>query len=299
MEMEFSRIEAYLNDELNMPEKEQFEKDVALNKQLAERLDFYKNLQIHHTPDLKPIEFEKRILPDINNINFTEKKESSVSKNGLIAGIVTVLILVSTIFLINNRLINNKLTAYQFQNDSLKSVSQELEKKFANISGQQFSADNNTFSPNNETINSLNQKIKDKEEEIALLKSGNTSDQNKALVKEVDDLKKELAKVKQEYFENSGQFASDIKVDDVIKSIRFINSGGNLKINWKSTNKYKVEMYNTDEILMTSSGELVVNEWIVKNPGDGFYILRFIPVKGEQVKLLLELKKYPKIWLPD
>jgi hypothetical protein len=295
MEMEFSRIEAYLNAELSVQERSQFEKELLANKELAERLDFYKKIKTLHTVDLKPIEFNNKILPDINNINFTEKKESSTSKKGLIAGI-SVLIIVSTFFLLTNWSNERKIASFNFKNDSLSMVNKKLEEIVADISGNNSS---NNIGPNNETLDKLNKQIKEKEVEIALLKLGNNSDQSKALISEVENLKKELAKVKQEYFENAGQFANEKKADDIVKSIRFINNGDNLKIRWKSTNKYKVEICNTDNIILNSTGELVVNEWIIKDPGNGFYILKFITVNGEKIEMLLELKEYSKIWLPN
>ena len=298
MEINFSRIENYLNNDLNAPEKELFEKELQTDKQLAERYNFYKNLKKQQVTDLKPIEFERKILPDINDINFTEKKEKSGGRTGAITGLIIIFIAISSYLLITNNSIKERIASIQSQNDSLSADYQVLIDQYAILSNGKELAVNEIIEPNNETIYELNQQIEDKEKEIALLKSGNSINQNVTLNKEVEELKKELAKVKQEYFENSGQLANEKITHDVINSLRFINLGSNLKINWKSTNKYKVQIYTTDNSLINSSQELVVNEWIIKKPEDGFYILKFFPVKGDRVELLLELKKNSKIWLP-
>ena len=124
-----------------------------------------------------------------------------------------------------------------------------------------------------------------------------------SLKEEIEVLKKEIAKVKQEYYENAGNFADDDKnktsVDkDLLNNLSVFTSGMNLVFKWKNNTKYKINFYTSDKVLLHATSDYINARWQIKKPENGFYIVEFDPRGKRNTKFLLEFNKSIKIWLP-
>jgi hypothetical protein len=288
MDENFSRIEDYINNKLSGTEKGKFESELKSNTALAEKFNFYRNLQGQQSPELKPIKFTKKILPEINDINFTEKKQKPGIGKGSAAGILIIFIAVSAYLLFNNVSQNRNIANMQFVIDSMN-TSQE---QYAEIQKDNI-VENNTIK--SDTVLVLQKLITSKEDEIAALKLNNKS--NETLKVEVEQLKKELAKVKQEYYENTGTYAaentSNKELDNFVKSISvFVTRADEVKVVWESNDKFRVSMYNyKDGKKVYSSPGFIKNVFSTKIPEHGFFLITFKAVSKKEIKVLASIPK--------
>ncbi len=281
MDENFSRIEDYINNKLSGTEKGKFESELKSNTALAEKFNFYRNLQGQQSPELKPIKFTKKILPEINDINFTEKKQKPGIGKGSAAGILIIFIAVSGYLLLSNVSQNKNIAKMQSIIDSINTQKEQ----FANT------VQKNNFQEltnNSDSVTMLQQMILSKEKEIALLKTDN--EENKTLKDEVGRLKKELAKIKQEYYENSGAYASNSSnslMSKISSNFNFTIRFQSIDVKWNK-GRYKIEIYNSKGNLIKSSSDFIEREWLAKLPEPGFYKLRIKSSTNEVVYVVVE-----------
>ena len=302
MTEDFARIEGYINNTLSDSDKKAFEKELKTNSTLSEQYDFYKNLQKQQTTELKPISFDKKILPEINNINFTEKNLKSSGSKGAIVGLLILFVAVTSYLFIVNQSKNNALAIIQNKVDSIQYAYQNAEKelnKTRQIALEQAIIAIDEKSSDEENIK---KQLEEKEKEIAALKSGTNDERSTELQKEIEVLKNELAKVKQELYENTGNYANENTDNKSIsllkKEIRTRYSGSNLRIEWKGNAKYRIKIYNSNKNLVYSSPKYISNnELSIEKPANGHYYLYFYPDKGKRVDFLLVVNADKvKVW---
>ncbi len=283
----FSRIEEYINKTLSEDEKNRFEAELETDGELAERYNFYKNLKQELPKEIKPFGFNKKILPEINEINFTEKKQKKGLNRGAAAGILIIFIAVSGYLLLSSVSQNKNIAALESIIDSLKVENEQV----ANI---QLNTTHEEVPVKNDSVRVLRDLIAAKENEIVALKLNNES--NEALKDEVKELKKELSGLKQEYYENNGNYAANDandELDDFIKSIDIFNpSLDNVAVKWNSADKFRISMHNykNGNKIYTSPG-LVKKTFTTAIPDYGFYVISFKPVSKKEIKVLVSINK--------
>ncbi len=299
----FSRIENYINKSLGEEEKGKFEAELKNNKDLAERYNFYKNLKSQQSSEIKPIKFDKKILPEINDINFTEKKAKPGLSKGTAAGVIVLFISVSAFLLMNITSHKSTIANMQLTIDSLsKSEIQIADVQEQDINEQDID-EQVTDEPNDAEgvdprIKNLQKIIAEKEQEIVALKTINKTE---ALETEVQELKQELAKVKQEYYESAGNYASNtnnsLKSEISSNFSFYITKGRDLEINWKK-NKYKVEIYNSQGRKVKSTTDFIADGWKTNIQKSGFYRVRITSTKKKVVYVLIDTSKDSKnVWV--
>ena len=220
----FSRIEDYINNKLSDTQKGEFENELKNNQVLTEQYNFYKNIKKQQAIELKPITYQKKILPEINNINFTEKKDKPNASGRAIVGIIVIFIALSSYLFITNNSNENEIAILNAKKDSIEHAYQHV----LSLASEHSNIEVNTDNLKNEAAKNLQKIIVEKEKEIAILKKD--SEGAASLKEEIEVLKKEIAKVKQEYYENAGNFADDDKnktsVDkDLLNNLSVFTSG--------------------------------------------------------------------------
>ncbi len=290
----FSRIENYINQALSKEEKDRFEAELKTDSDLAERYNFYKDLKQELPKEIKPLDYNKKILPEINDINFTEKKQKRGFSKGAAAGVLIIFIAVSGYLLLSNVSQNTNIANMQLIIDSMKTENVQI----ANI---QKDTVFEKVIENKDSVEVLRDLIATKENEIVALKLDN--EDKKALKEEVEKLKKELAKAKQDYYENKGNFADEnynnpIANTNVLTSLSIFTSGNKLVMRWKNDMKYKVSFSTPDKVLLHSSDDYIYERWEIPKPKDGFYMVEFRSFGKGKTTFLLEFKRNFKIWLP-
>ena len=278
----FSRIEDYINNKLSDTQKGEFENELKNNQVLTEQYNFYKNIKKQQAIELKPITYQKKILPEINNINFTEKKDKPNASGRAIVGIIVIFIALSSYLFITNNSNENEIAILNAKKDSIEHAYQHV----LSLASEHSNIEVNTDNLKNEAAKNLQKIIVEKEKEIAILKKD--SEGAASLKEEIEVLKKEIAKVKQEYYENAGNFADDDKnktsVDkDLLNNLSVFTSGMNLVFKWKNNTKYKINFYTSDKVLLHATSDYINARWQIKKPENGFLLLNLTLVeKGTQ-----------------
>ena len=305
MTEDFARIEGYINNTLNNSDKKAFEEELKTNSTLSEQYDFYKNLQKQHTSELKPIPFDKKILPEVNNINFTEKKPKSSGSKGTIAGLLILFVAVTSYLFITNQSKNKALAIIQNKVDSIQYAYKKVEKELNKSRQVAVENVNKAIDEKSSDEENIKKLLEEKEKEIAALKTGKNDERSAELQKEVELLKKELAKVKQELYENAGNYADENtdnkNINLLKKEIRTRYSGNDLRIEWKGNAKYRIKIYNSDKNSIYSSPKYISNnELSIEKPVHGHYYLYFYPEKGKRVDFLMVLDADKvKVWFDN
>jgi len=299
---EFSRIEDYLKNNLSPVDKDKFEKELHSDSDLAEGLVFYKSLQHKENNAFHPIETAKKILPVIKYVSFLEKKKPAKKYNLAMAGVVVLFIGISLFILKTNNEAKKQLSGMELKADSLQSANKQvLGELMALKSYDQYDTTHSLLAFQKKELLLKNEILK-KEQEIKALKAVKPNESDVTMLKELEELKKELAKTKQDMYEKNGQIANDqleenVSMAELAKSISLRVLDENLEITWKSKDKIKISVERTDGGYLLESKEYMENKWMIKKPVDGFYYLKLYPSKGLYSLLLIQVKDKVRYWV--
>lgn len=284
MKIYFSKIEDYINNNLSEKDRKGFENELNSNKQLKERYEFYKNFQkIQKQEKPKPIVFEKKILPEIKNLDFSEKKPTKKLPYTLMSAVAAVFLIISFVF-INNSGQNINIKKPNIANlalaiDSLKKINEKTENDYLAL-----------------------EKAKNKAQELLANISKNETKIKFELEKkqsEIKDLKNEIAQTKQDYYEEINRLAgSGSNEDDSLEITRIrIWRKPYFKFFWKSKKIYKVKIFNQKRELIDESRKFQKNNYKPKKLEYGFYFFQLIDKKNKTSEYLIEINKTKsKVW---
>lgn len=297
MEVNFSKIEDYLNDRLSDSERKSFEFELKNNEDLTEKYKFYKNLQQKQDAELTNFEFDQKILPDITEINFTENKRKNIVKEISVTALLVAFIATSVYLFSSNQSFKNKVANIQIQ---MKEIEKELENERL-IALEKSGEAVNSINETQEITNKLKEELIEKEKEIAILKT-NGSPPDEGLLNEIKSLKKELSELKREYYENSGSFANtkdNSNKNGIPADLNFLKYQEHIDISWHNREKYKIRVYGNNQKLLHSSNGYLGVKWKVPINKPGFYTVKFSPQgKGKPFTILLDVGEKIKAWQP-